>query len=66
LVIEADGRNWHARRSDFESDRLRDNRLATHGIQVLRFTYSMLMSDPKDCVSTILRVGALRNASGLA
>jgi len=66
LVIEADGRNWHARRSDFENDRLRDNTLATHGIQVLRFTYSMLMSDAKDCVSTILRVGALRNASGLA
>ena len=38
LVIEADGRNWHARVEDFEEDRRRDNELATRGIQVLRFT----------------------------
>jgi very-short-patch-repair endonuclease len=38
LVIEADGRHWHARVEDFEEDRRRDNELATRGIQVLRFT----------------------------
>jgi very-short-patch-repair endonuclease len=66
LVIEADGRNWHMRRSDFEEDRRRDNILATRGIQVLRFTYLMLKSDPDECLVTILRVGSLRNAQGLA
>ncbi len=66
LVVEADGRNWHARRSDFEKDRKRDNSLATKGIQVLRFTYEMLESDPGGCLDTIIRTGSLRaNALGL-
>jgi very-short-patch-repair endonuclease len=60
LVIEADGRNWHSRRSDFEKDRRRDNTLATKGIQVLRFTFEMLESDPDGCLDTILSTGALR------
>ena len=45
LVIEADGRNWHTRRQAFESDRRRDNTLASRGIQVLRFTHDMVVND---------------------
>jgi len=49
LVVEVDGRSWHARTADFETDRRRDNELAARGIQVLRFTYQMLARDPDDC-----------------
>jgi very-short-patch-repair endonuclease len=54
LVIEADGRSWHMRTSDFEKDRQRDNQLAVQGIQVLRFTYRMLREDPEGCLANIL------------
>lgn len=62
LVIEADGRNWHLRRLDFENDRRRDNELASRGIQVLRYTYRMLTSEPERCLAEILAVGAIRTA----
>lgn len=62
LVIEADGRNWHARVRDFEEDRRRDNELAARGIQVIRLTYRMLKSDPEGCRQTILAVGRVRSA----
>jgi hypothetical protein len=62
LVIEADGRNWHARVEDFEEDRRRDNELAMKGIQVIRLTYRMLKSDPEGCLDTIRTVGRVRSA----
>lgn len=62
LVIEADGRNWHARVEDFEEDRRRDNELATRGVQVLRFTYRMLKADPGGCLVTMRAVGLVRSA----
>jgi very-short-patch-repair endonuclease len=62
VVIEADGRNFHARRAAFETDRVRDNELATRGIQVIRLTYEMLTEDPDGCMQTILAVGRVRSA----
>lgn len=62
LVIEADGRNWHARHQDFEHDRARDNALAEQGIQVLRFTYRMLEREPDKCLRQIITVCLLRAA----
>ena len=62
LVVEADGRSWHARTGDFENDRLRDNELAARGIQVLRFTYQMLDRDPRGCLATITATGRVRSA----
>ena len=62
LVIEADGRNWHARVEDFEEDRRRDNELAKRGIQVIRLTYRMLKSDAEGCLETIRAVGRVRSA----
>ena len=46
----------------FETDRIRDNELATKGIQVLRFTYRMLELDPDGCLATILTTGQVRSA----
>jgi very-short-patch-repair endonuclease len=62
LVIEADGRNIHARSIAFEADRRRDNQLAMKGIQVVRFTYKMLTKDSTGCLETILAVGLVRSA----
>lgn len=62
LVVEADGRNWHLRRTDFENDRRRDNELASFGIQVLRYTYRMLSDEPERCRGEIVEVGHVRAA----
>ena len=62
LVIEADGRNWHAKHLAFERDRRRDNALATRGIQVLRFTYEMLTHEPHRCLEQTLATIAVRAA----
>lgn len=61
LVVEVDGRSWHARTEAFETDRERDNQLASRGIQVLRFTYHMLKKDPDACLETILATGHIRS-----
>jgi very-short-patch-repair endonuclease len=62
LVVEADGRNWHTRWEDFESDRRRDNALAARGIQVLRFAYGMLKTDPGKCLEQTLTTCLVRAA----
>lgn len=62
VVIEADGRNWHSRWEDMEADRARDNELATQGIQVLRFTHTMLTSSPTRCLEQAITTCLLRAA----
>lgn len=62
VVVEADGRNWHARWTDMERDRRRDNALAARGIQVLRYTYQMLTTDPGHCREQIVTICLLRAA----
>ncbi len=57
LIIELDGRQWHARTENFESDRQRDNSAAIAGYSVLRFTWKMLSTEADTCVSQILEVG---------
>jgi hypothetical protein len=64
LVAEADGRSWHMRHSDFDTDRRRDNALAAQGIQVLRFTYRMLQEDPDQCLADLVAAGSVRAAQG--
>lgn len=62
LVIEADGRNWHAKWVDFESDRRRDNALAARDLQVIRFTYEMLTSEPEKCLEQAVATCLVRAA----
>jgi very-short-patch-repair endonuclease len=62
VVIEGDGRNWHAKWQAFESDRRRDNALAARGIQVLRFTFEMLKSEPEKCLEQTIATCPLRVA----
>ncbi len=58
LIIEGDGRIYHTKRADFESDRRRDNIAVANGYRVLRFTYRMLKDDPSDVLRTVLRAGS--------
>lgn len=53
LIIEFDGREFHANAARFESDRQRQNLLVTHGFLVLRFTWAMLRDDPQSVVDLI-------------
>ncbi len=62
VVLEADGRSWHSRWQNLEADRRRDNALAARGIQVLRFTYAMLTSEPEHCLEQAIATCQLRAA----
>ncbi len=49
LIVEGDGRRWHTRVADFESDRWRDNLAQAHGYDVLRFTWRRMTQEPTAC-----------------
>ena len=57
VVIELDGRRWHARTAAFEADRARDNAAVAAGFAVLRFTWQMLKRQPERCRQLILDAG---------
>lgn len=57
VIIEADGRCWHARVDDFERDRRRDREAALHGFRTLRYTYTDLTRDPARVAAEILSLG---------
>ena len=63
IVVEADGRRWHTRNEDFESDRRRDNELLRRGVRVIRFTYAMLKDDFEGCLDTLVEAGTVARAS---
>lgn len=60
VIIEVDGRSWHARLRDFDRDRERDNVAVAHGWVVLRFTALHLREDPERVVELVIQTGALR------
>jgi uncharacterized protein DUF559 len=55
LIIEADGRRWHARVNDFDRDAWRDNEATAHGYGVLHFTWVHLNHLGADVVDVIRR-----------
>lgn len=57
LILEADGRSWHARVDDFDRDRWRDNEAAVHGYHVMRFTHRHLRHHLDAVVEQIRRYG---------
>src|SRR5207248_8947185 len=57
LILEADGRTWHARVRDFDRDRWRDNQAAACGLRVQRFTYTHLTHRRDEVVEIIARAG---------
>jgi very-short-patch-repair endonuclease len=46
LIVEIDGRTFHARRSAFERDRRRDRRLAMAGLETRRYAAREVFADP--------------------
>ncbi len=58
LIVEADGRKWHTRRADFESDRRRDHIALTHGHRTVRFTYDQLLHEPGYAIDVLLAAGS--------
>ncbi len=54
LIVETDGRDSHAIRKAFHSDRRRDARLMLLGWRVVRFTWQQVMYEP-DYVAATLR-----------
>ncbi|MGH2898946.1 MAG: DUF559 domain-containing protein [Solirubrobacteraceae bacterium] len=53
LVVEVDGRDPHTTRRAFEHDRRRDQRLATLGYRVIRFTWRQVSYEPADVARTL-------------
>jgi very-short-patch-repair endonuclease len=53
LVLETDGRQFHATRRAFETDRRRDQRLARAGWRVVRVTWRQLRDDPASVVALV-------------
>jgi len=53
LILEIDGRMFHAEREIFESDRRRQNLLVVNGWCVLRFTVRMIEDEPEVVIATI-------------
>ena len=60
LIVEADGRRWHTRVTDFERDRWRDNVATTHGYDVLRFTYNQLTTGVDGSLDLLARYAEAR------
>ncbi|HET9548506.1 MAG TPA: DUF559 domain-containing protein [Desertimonas sp.] len=55
LIVEADGRRWHARHEGFDRDRWRDNEAVAHGYRVLRFTWVHLTELCDEVLDVITR-----------
>lgn len=60
LNVETDGSTTHTRERNFESDRARDADLATHGVQVLRFTWKQLTREPMVVIARLAAAMAVR------
>lgn len=56
LVIEVDGRRWHARYLDHENDRRRDNLATLAGWKVLRFSWEQVTQQPDEVGATVMSV----------
>jgi len=54
--FELDGAAWHGSTTQRERDLRRDARLAATGVQVVRFSYARIMSEPERVRDEILRI----------
>lgn len=61
LNAEVDGSTTHTRNRNFESDRERDAELATHGIQVISFTWLQLIQSSSTVVARLAAALAIRS-----
>ncbi len=64
LIVEGDGRRWHARYRDLERDRHRDQQAVAHGYRVLRFGWVDLRDSPDACLEIVLAAGGRSSQLG--
>jgi very-short-patch-repair endonuclease len=55
LIVELDGRRWHARFADFDRDHTRDLHFLGLGYPTARVTWAMLTEDPDEVAADLLR-----------
>jgi hypothetical protein len=60
ILLEADGRRWHARLQTMESDRRRDQEAVRRGFQPLRFGWRDLQDDPRRVRDIVVETGRRR------
>jgi very-short-patch-repair endonuclease len=60
LIIEVDGRRWHARDEAWGADTKRDAEATVHGWLIQRFTYDQIMNEPGWVQDTVRRLLATR------
>jgi very-short-patch-repair endonuclease len=60
LILEADGRRWHARVEAARADRERDAQAARAGWQTLRFVYEQIVHDPAEVCAVVAETRAAR------
>ena len=53
VVVEVDGRRWHAREGDFENDRQRDRLAQLRGLMALRYTWYEVTRTPRAVVAEL-------------
>ena len=58
LLLEADGRRWHARLATMESDRRRDQEAVRRGYRTLRFGWTDLRDDASRVRDVVISAGA--------
>ena len=58
LIIELDGRRWHARFADFDRDHKRDLHFLALGYPTARITWTMLTEDPDSVATDLLAARA--------
>ena len=61
ILLELDGRRFHARVEAFEADRTRDFRSATRGWLTLRITWLQLTRDPELVIAMLRKTLATRS-----
>jgi len=59
LVVEIDGRAFHSSDRSFENDRLRDARLLSAGVRVMRVTWSQIVQEPEALLVRLTRALAV-------
>jgi hypothetical protein len=64
LIIEADGRRWHARNAAMATDRQRDFEAGRAGWFTLRFMFDQLEDDPDDIGAGVAEIYESRHRAG--
>ena len=62
ILLEADGRRWHARVSAAKHDRARDAQVVRAGWVPLRFVYEQIVGDPTGVCEAVAETRAIRLA----